>query len=81
MNQTLQEEFHLNFDRTAFWTDSTAILQYVKIEDKRFNTFVVNPLAVIHHGSELSQWNYESININPADDISRGQTVKEFFEK
>ena len=77
MNQILQEEFQLKFDRTAFWTDSTAVLQYIKNEDKRFYTFVANRLAVIHDGSELSQWNYVPTNSNPADNVSRGLTVKE----
>ena len=79
MNQTLQEEFQLKFDRTAFWTDSTAVLQYIKNEYKRFYTFVANRLAVIHDGSELSQRNYVPTNINPADDVSRGLTVKELL--
>jgi len=34
---------------------------------------------VIHDGSELSQWNYVPTNINPADDVSRGLTVKELL--
>ena len=79
MNQILQEEFQLKFDRTSFWTDSTAVLQYIKNEDKRFYTFVANRLAVIHDGSEPSQWNYVPTNINPADDVSRGLTVKELL--
>ena len=58
MNQILQEEFQLKFDRTSFWTDSTAVLQYIKNEDKRLHTFVANRLAVIHDGSQPSQWNY-----------------------
>ena len=79
MNQTLQEEFQLKFDRTSFWTDSTAVLHYMKNEDKRFYTFVANRLAVIHDGSEPSQWNYVPTNINPADDVSRGLIVKELL--
>ena len=79
MNQTLQEEFQLKFDRTSFWTDSTAVLQYIKNKDKRFYMFVANRLAVIHEGSEPSQWNYVPTSINPADDVSRGLTVKELL--
>ena len=79
MNQTLQEEFQLTFDRTTLWTDSTAVLQYTKNKDKRFYTFVANRLAVIHDGSELSRWNYVPTNINPADDVSRGLTMKELL--
>ena len=79
MNQMLQEEFQLKFNKTVFWTDSTAVLQYIKNEDKRFYTFVANRLAVIHDGSEPSQWNYVPTNINPADDVSRGLTAKELL--
>ena len=55
MNHTLQEEFQSKFDRTALWTDSTAVLQYIKNEDKRFYTLVANRLAVIHDGSNQHQ--------------------------
>jgi len=79
MNQTLQEELQLKFDRSTVWTDSTAVLQYIKKEDKRFYTFVANRLAVIHDRSDLSQWNYVPTNINQADDVSRDLTVKELL--
>ena len=79
MNQMLQEEFQLKFNKSVFRTDSTAVLQYIKNEDKRFYTFVANRLAVIHDGSEPSQWNYVPTNINPADDVSRGLTAKELL--
>ena len=79
MNQMLQEEFQLKLNNTVFWTDSTAVLQYIKNEDKRFYTFVANRLTVIHDGSEPSQWNYVPTNINPADDVSRRLTAKELL--
>ena len=79
MNQMLQEEFQLKLNKTVFWTDSTAVLQYIKNEDKRFYTFVANRLTVIHDGSEPSQWNYVPTNINPADDVSLRLTAKELL--
>ena len=57
MNWIVQEKFQLKFDRTSFWADSTAVPQYIKTKDKRFYTFLANRLAVIHDGSEVSQWN------------------------
>ena len=76
MNQILQEEFQFKFDRTAFWTDWTAFLQYIKNEDndstclwpinKQWYTMVQNFPSGI------------TSNINPADDVSRGLTVKDY---
>ncbi len=64
-----------------FWTDSTSVLQYINNEDKRFHTFVTNRLAVIHDGSDPSQWKYVPTSMNPADDVSRGLTVEELLRK
>ncbi|XP_074618459.1 uncharacterized protein LOC141877369 [Acropora palmata] len=50
----------MKIDRSVFWSDSTAVLQYIKNEDKRFHTFLANRLAVIHDGSKPSQWNFVS---------------------
>ena len=59
---------------SIFWTDSTAVLRYVKNEMRRYHTFVANRVALIHDGSEPHQWNHVSGNMNPADDTSRGLT-------
>lgn len=69
----------MKIDRSVFWTDSTAVLQYIKNEDKRFHTFVANRLAVIHNGSKPLQWNFAESARNPADDVSRGLTSKELL--
>ena len=58
LDRTLREELDMSIDRSIFWSDSTAVLQYIKNEDKRFHTFVANRLAVIHDGSQPSQWNF-----------------------
>ena len=42
LDRTLREELEMKIDRTVFWSDSTAVLQYIKNEDKRFHTFVEN---------------------------------------
>ena len=81
LDQTLREELELKIDESMFWTDSTSVLQYIKNEDRRFHTFVANRLAVIHDGSEPSQWKYVPTSINPADDVSRGLTVGELLRK
>lgn len=34
----------------VFWTDSMSVLRYIKNENKRFNTFVANRVAIIRDG-------------------------------
>lgn len=67
--------------RYVFWTDSTAVLQYIRNEDKRFHTFVANRLLILHDGSRPSQWNFVDSNGNPADNASRGLTVEELLSQ
>ncbi|XP_068691617.1 uncharacterized protein [Montipora foliosa] len=79
LDRTLREEMEIKIDRSVFWSDSTAVLQYIKNEDKRFHTFVANRLAVIHDGSKPSRWNFVESARNPADDASRGLTPEELL--
>ena len=71
----------MKIDRSVFWSDSTAVLQHIKNEDRRFHTFVANRLAVIHDGSKPSQWNFVDSERNPADDISRGLISDEMLHQ
>ena len=79
LDRTLREKLEIKIDRSVFWSDSTAVLQYIKNEDKRFHTFVANRLAVIHDGLKPSQWNFVESPRNPADDASRGLTPEELL--
>jgi len=54
--------------------------KYITNEDKRFQTYVANRIAIIHGGSDKSQWNYVDTKANPADEVSRGQAIDQFLE-
>ena len=69
-------ELEFQVDNVFYWTDSMSVLRYVRNETARFHTFVANRVAVIRDGSEVSQWNYVSTSSNPADDVSRGLSMK-----
>jgi hypothetical protein len=75
LSKIMETELELPITRCVFWTDSTAVLKYIQNEDKRFNTFVANRIAVIHDGSSKDTWKYVDSKSNPADDASRGITV------
>ena len=42
MDTMLKEELEINLHKSVFWTDSTSLLRYINIKDKRFHTFVAN---------------------------------------
>ncbi|PFX24905.1 hypothetical protein AWC38_SpisGene10491 [Stylophora pistillata] len=66
--------------QSVFWTDSTAVLRYVKNETRRFHTFVAIRVA-IRDGPEPHQWNHVSGDMNPADDVPRGLTADVFISQ
>ena len=73
----LRKELQLELEPSVFWTDSTAVLKYINNDDKRFHTFVANRISVIRDSSDKSAWRYVDSPNNPADDASRGLTIKE----
>ena len=40
LNYLIQNELEYPIDDTIFWTDSTVVLQYIRNEPRRFQTFV-----------------------------------------
>ena len=51
----LQREMDIPEHTAYFWTDSTAVLQFINNRKRRFNTFVANRLLKIHNGSAPDQ--------------------------
>ena len=45
--QTLRRELELKYQREHFWTDSMIVLNYIKNETRRFQTFVANRVSEI----------------------------------
>ena len=68
----LKEALDLQISRSVFWTDSTAVLQYIRNTERRFQTFVANRVVAIHESSRAEQWHHVTSVMNPADDASRG---------
>lgn len=55
----ITEQLDLPINKTVFWTDSMIVLQYIRNEAKRFQTFVANRLSIIHDAS--SPWPLPSV--------------------
>ena len=81
LDRTLIEELEVSIDKSVFQTESTAVLQYIRNKNKRFQTFVASRLAVITIGSKPSQWNFVDSKRNPGDDASRELTVERLLSQ
>ena len=75
MDQVLRTELDVHIDQSYFWVDSEIVLKYIYNEAKRFHVFVGNRVSLIRQLTMPSQWVHIPGNINPADVVSRGQTV------
>ncbi|XP_030646367.1 uncharacterized protein LOC115826628 [Chanos chanos] len=67
MDRLLRKELELELHNLS--SDST-----------RFKTFVANRISAILEHSQTSQWRYVHSTLNPADHVSRGQTVEAFLK-
>lgn len=76
----LQKELRLKTDQTILWTDSTTVLTWLQSESCRFKIFVGTRVAEIQELTSLQAWHYVDSARNPADDITRGKTLKELVE-
>ena len=54
LDKLLRRELSIPIHETVFWTDSTLVLQYIRNESRRFQTFVTSRLAMIHDASKPS---------------------------
>lgn len=81
LSNLIQVELPVSFQKILFWTDSTAVLKYVRNETKRFHTFVANRVSKIRLASDPSQWRYVSSAENPADVASRGCSADQLNQR
>ena len=72
LHKLLTKELEILIHQTVFWTDSTIVIQYIRNEARRFQTFVANRLSLIHEVSLPMQWRYVPSELNPADHASHG---------
>ena len=77
----LQRELSYKIDDTFYWTDSTAVLRYVRNTDRRFHIFVANRIQVIRDLTDPSMWKYVDSKNNPADCASRGLSTQDLLKK
>lgn len=73
----LHTEFTLPIKNITLWSDSTTVLHWIRSESCHYKVFVGTRVAEIQSLTEVSNWRYVDSANNPADDITRGKTLKE----
>ncbi|XP_076384268.1 uncharacterized protein LOC143262243 [Megalopta genalis] len=77
---TIQKALQIPFDRTTFWTDSTIVLHWLNSSSHTLKAFVANRVSEIQTNTTITDWCHVNSSDNPADLISRGQTIEEFLQ-
>lgn len=75
VDRLLRVELDIVIDRSYFWVDSEIVLKYINNDSRRFHVFVGNRVSMIRYLSDPCQWNFIPGKLNPADALSRGQTL------
>ena len=79
MDSTIRRELDFKFEKVIFWTDSMIVLNYIRNESRRFQTYVANRVTEIRDLTDPYQWRHCAGAINPTDDASRGLEMSDFF--
>ena len=79
IDSAVRSELEFNFEKVIFWTDSMIVLNYIRNESRRFQTYVANRVTEIRELTHPDQWRHCAGTINPADDVSRGLEMDEFL--
>lgn len=80
MDSTIRKELDFKFEKVIFWTDSMIVLNYIRNESRRFQTYVVNRVTEIRELTDPYQWRHCAGEINPADDASRGLEMSDVLK-
>ncbi|XP_043283141.1 uncharacterized protein [Venturia canescens] len=74
------ETIDIKFNNVYLWTDSTITLHWINTSSHKLKTFVSNRVAEIQEKTNPDDWRHIPSGDNPADQLSRGQTPKNFVK-
>ena len=75
----VKDALKINNVKVNAWSDSTIALHWIKSSPHTLKTFVANRVAQIQTLINPNNWRHVATEENPADYISRGQSVNDFI--
>ena len=80
LDKFLRMELSLKIDKSVFWSDSMATLHCIYNSKRKHPVYVAHRIVEIDNCSGKNDWNYVPTAENPADDVTRGQSVKQLLK-
>lgn len=71
---------NINISKTRYYSDSTIVLSWLRIDPSQLKTFVTNRVAKITELADVNDWRHVASSFNAADVISRDITPWELRE-
>lgn len=78
MNKIIKEH-RIKPENIYLWTDSKTVLQWVRTDARRYNTYVSHRLAEISESTSVKMWRWVPTAQNPADDGTRADPKKKIY--
>lgn len=73
--QTVKNAMNLEFNSCYFWSDSQAVLGWIRTEEIcELDVYVRNRVGEIHESSDPRYWRWVPTKLNVADDVTRCKT-------
>ena len=80
LDKLLKMELSLKIDKSVFWSDSMPTLRCIYNSKRKHPVCVAHRIAEIDNCSDKNDCTYVPTAENPVDDVTRGQSVKQFLK-
>ncbi|XP_017477963.1 PREDICTED: uncharacterized protein LOC108367779 [Rhagoletis zephyria] len=67
----IRDEHSVDFERCILWSDSTAVIRWIRSEHRRYKPFVQHRVAEILAATNVSSWKWLPTALNVADEATR----------
>ena len=81
LGKTILEECRFKFDKAVYFLDSRIVLSWICSEARRFKPFVSVRVGEIQDNSDPAEWRHIPGELNVADEVSRGISVKNLADR
>ena len=81
LGKTILEECRFKFDKAVYFLDSRMVLSWICSEARRFKPFVSVRVGEIQDNSDPAEWRHIPGELNVADEVSRGISVKKLADR
>lgn len=81
LGKTILEECRFKFEKAVYFRDSRIVLAWICSESRRFKPFVSVRVGEIQDNSDPAEWRHIPGELNVADEVSRGISVKNLADR